>query len=154
VTNEASTPSTARVDQQSDAQRTARPASPRLEVAEAAAELMAIVGYVTADDGPLQPAPEDAGLSPWHGPLLAKASERLDVIDVYLRGRVAFLVAGKEHGYPALEGELRLAQAALDTCRAVTMAVEALLEGRLPRVWQFDLMGDTTLRLFNALAAE
>jgi hypothetical protein len=129
-------------------------APPRLELADVAAELMAIVAYVTADDGPLQPTPEVDGLSPWHEPLLAKAHERLEIIDAYLRGRVAFLVAGSDHGYQTLAGELALARAALDGCRVTSAVVEALLEGRLPRLWQFDLMGDTSLRLFAAMTAE
>lgn len=136
------------------ARQAALPTPHRLELAEAAAELVAIVGYVTADDGPLQPTPEGAGLSPWHEPLLAKARERLEIIDAYLRGRVAFLVAGKDRGYPTRGNELPLAREALDTCRAATVVVEALLDGRLPRVWQFDLMGETVLRLSAALTTE
>jgi hypothetical protein len=154
VTDAASTPASNSSDLRSDARRTAHSTPPRLDLADVAAELMAIVAYVTADDGPLQPTPEGDGLSPWHEPLLAKARERLEIIDAYLRGRVTFLVTGKDHGYLTLEDELVLARAALDNCRVTTVVVEALLEGRLPRVWQFDLMGDTSLRLLAALTGE
>ena len=154
MTSGASTPASSSGDPRRDAQHAARPTVPRLDLADVAAELIAIAGYVTADDGPLQPTPEGDVLSPWHEPLLAKAHERLEIIDAHLRGRVTFLVAGKDHGYLPLDDELALARAALDNCRVSYVVVEALLERRLPRVWQFDLMGETTLRLLAAMATE
>ena len=139
---------------QPDLEREARPARARLEVPEAATELLAIVRYITARDGPLQSTPDNAGhLSPWHERVLLKAMERLEVIDAYLRGRVAFFVAGKDHGYGPFDGELELAGAALDNCRADTAVVEALIAGRLPTTWEFELMADTALRIYPALEA-
>ena len=126
----------------------------QLELSEVSSELLAIVGYVTAADGPLQPAPDPAPRpSPWHKPVLLKAMERLEVIDAHLRGRVAFLVAGRDHGYYSSALELELAGAALDTCRATTSVVEALLAGRLPTRREFDSMGETALTIYPALEA-
>jgi len=128
--------------------------SSRLELPNAAAELLAIVRYLTASDGPLHSTPDDTGpLSLWHERVLLKAMERLEVIDAYLRGRVAFFVAGKDHGYGPFDGQLELAGAALDGCRAATAVVEALLAGRLPTTWEFEAMGDTALMLYPALEA-
>ena len=139
---------------QPDLEREAGPARARLEVPEAATELLAIVRYITARDGPLQSTPDNAGhLSPWHERALLKAMERLEVIDAYLRGRVAFFVAGKDHGYGPFDEELELAGAALDNCRAATSVVEALIAGRLPTTWEFELMADTALRIYPALDA-
>ena len=127
---------------------------PRLELTDGATELLSIVAYITADDGPMRASRDSAGrLSPWHQRLLQKAMERLDVIDADLRGRVAFLVAGKDHGYYASESELELAGAALDTCRATTTVVEDLLAGRLPTVREFESVSQTALRIYPALEA-
>ena len=126
---------------------------PRLELPDAANELLAIVRYVTADDGPLQATPGPSFLSPWHERALHKALERLEVIDHFLRGRVAFFVAGKDHGYEPVEGELELAGAALDTCRATARVVDALLAGGLPTEPEYEAMSATTVRLYPALEA-
>jgi len=132
----------------------ARPVRPLLDLGDAATELLAIVGYITAIDGPLQPAPDSTShLSPWHERALLKASERLDVLDAYLRGRVAFFVGGRDCGYGPFEKELELAAVALDECRAATAVVEALLAGCLPEWWDFEAMGDTALRIYPALEA-
>jgi hypothetical protein len=138
---------------QSDVEREAGSARARLELPHAATELLAIVRYVTAIDGPLQSAPDAGRLSPWHEGVLLKAIERLAVIDAYLRGRVSFFAAGKDRGYGSFDRELALAGTALDNCRADTSVVEALLAGRLPTVWEFDLMGDTALKIYPALDA-
>lgn len=130
----------------------ARVARPRLDLPDVANELLAIVRYLTAADGPLQATPA-GGISPWHEPVLLKALERLDVIDAFLRGRVAFFVAGKDRGYGSFERELAVAAAALDNCRADTGIVEALLDGRPPRDWEFELMGQTALLIYPALEA-
>jgi len=135
-------------------EREAGPARSRLAVPDAATELLAIARYITASDGPLQSAPDDTGhLSPWHERVLLKAMERLEVIDAYLRGRVAFFIAGKDRGYGPFAGELELAGAALDNCRADTLVVEALIAGRLPTAWEFESMGETALRIYPALEA-
>jgi hypothetical protein len=120
-----------------------------LDLAEAVAELLAIAGYVTADDGPLQPSPDPPGrLSPWHVRLLVKALERLEAMDTDLRSRVVFLVAGKDRGYRASEGELERTGAALDACRATTSVVDGLLSGRLPTEREFEAMSMTVLRVY------
>jgi len=137
----------------SDLEREAGLARSRLELPDAATELLAIVRYITALDGPLQVAPDTGPLSPWHERVLLKAMERLDVIDAYLRGRVAFFAAGKDRGYGSFDGELELAGAALDNCRADASVVEALLTGRLPTALEFESMGDTALRIYPALDA-
>jgi len=119
-----------------------------------AAELLSIVAYLTSRDGPLQagpgPSPE---ISPWHEPLLRKAAERLDVVDAYMRARVAFLVSGKERGYYAPQADLDLAGATLDAARAATAVVTGLLEGRLPTPREFDAMAVTSLGVPPALEA-
>ena len=92
-------------------------------------------------------------MSPWHTRLLLKAAERLDDMDARLRGRVAFLVAGRDHGYRAPAGELELAGAALDTCRATSWVVDALLAGDLPTIDEFDIMGRAALAIYPALEA-
>ncbi len=125
----------------------------RLELPDAADELLAIVRYVTADDGPLQAIPEPRVLSPWHERALLKALERLEVIDHFLRGRVVFFLAGKDHGYGPFEEEMELAGAALDTCRATARVVDALLAGRLPTEPEYDAMSSTTLKVYPALEA-
>jgi hypothetical protein len=126
----------------------------QLELPDAASELLAIFSYLIADDGPLQSASRPAfDPSPWHQPVLLKALERLQVIDAFLRGRVAFFVAGKDHGYYTSEREVELAGAALDSCRAMTSVVEALLEARLPTEWQLESMGDAAFKIHPALKA-
>jgi hypothetical protein len=138
---------------QSDLEREAGLAPLRLDLPDAAIELLAIVRYITAIDGPLQSAPDTGRLSPWHERVLLKAIERLDVIDSYLRGRVAFFAAGKDHGYGSFDCDLALAGAALDNCRADTSVVGALLARRLPTAWEFERMGDTALRIYPTLQA-
>jgi hypothetical protein len=124
------------------------------DTARCTAELLSIVAYLTARDGPLQSVPgATPALSLRHEPLLRKAAERLDVIDAYMRARVSFLVAGKERGYYAPEAELELAGATLDAGRAATRVVEALLAARLPSRHEFDEMSVAALRLNPALDA-
>ena len=125
----------------------------RLELPDAARELLSIVGFVAADDGPLRATPDPGTLSPWHQEALKTALERLEVIDHYLRGRVAFFVAGKDHGYAPFEGELELARRALDTCRVVARVVDALLAGRWPTDRDLDTMPEAADRLQPALDA-
>jgi hypothetical protein len=126
----------------------------RLDSPQCAEELLAIVAYVTSADGPLQdPADPEGHVSPWRRRLLHKASERLDVVDAYMRGRIAFLVAGRDRGYHAPENELELAGTVLDTCRATTSVVEALLAGRLPTSREFETMSSTALAINPALDA-
>jgi hypothetical protein len=125
--------------------------APRLDLESAAAELLAIVRYLTGGDGPLEQVSGARRVSPWHERLLRKAVERLDVIDGFLRGRMAFFVAGREQGYVGLDDELVLAGAALDNCRADRPVIEALLEGRLPSQRQFDAMAHTALQIYPAL---
>ncbi len=126
---------------------------PRLELPDAGNELVAIVRYITADDGPLQTMPDPSELSPWHERALQKALERLEVIDHYLRGRVAFFVAGKDHGYGPFEEELDLAGAALDTCRVAARVVDGLLAGRRPTEREYEALGSTTSRIQPAMEA-
>lgn len=125
----------------------------RLELPDAAAELLAMVRFLTARDGPLQQLAATGVSSPWHDRVLAKAQERIEVLDRFLRGRVAFFVAGRGRGYGVFDEEVELAGAALDTCRAVSAVVERLLAGELPTEWEYALMGDTAIKLFPALEA-
>ena len=112
------------------------------DAARCASEVLSIVAYITASDGPLQSTPDpEAKLSPWHERLLRKAAERLGVIDEFMRGRVAFLVAGRDRGYYAPELEVGLAGATLDACRAAAPVVEALLAGRLPTIQEYESHG-------------
>ncbi len=127
---------------------------PQLDAAACASELLAIVAYVTSADGPLQdPRRPAEAVSPWHHRLLAKAAERLDVIDASMRARVAFLAAGRDRGYYAPEAEIELAGATLDTCRATASVVEALLAGRLPAIHEFEAMSRAALTINPALDA-
>jgi hypothetical protein len=135
-------------------QRGSAAAQPRLELPMAVSELLAIVRYITAANGPLQMMPESgSSLSPWHKRLVVKGLERLEVIDTFLRGRVAFFMVVKDHGYGFFDGDLELARAALANCRATTVVVEALLAGRLPAEGEFDSMSDTVLRIYPAIEA-
>ena len=123
----------------------------RLELPDAANELLSIVRYVAADEGPSRAARDDHQLSSWDEEVLLKALERLEVIDHFLRGRVAFLVAGKDHGYGPCEGELELAGAALDACRAAVRVVDATLEGRPLSEHELSLMNATAEKIRPAL---
>ncbi len=126
-----------------------RPDSP-----ECARELLAIVAYIDSADGPLQDLPGPGReTSPWHQRLLQKAAERLTVIDTSMRARVAFLVAGKDRGYHAPESELELAGTTLDTCRAATSVVDALLAGRLPTRRDLEAMSAAAQAIDPALDA-
>ena len=124
---------------------------PRLELPDVAAELLAIVRYLTAADGPLAQTPAGTRVHPWHERLLLKAAERLEIIDTYLRSRVAFLVSANAGGYGRFEREIDLAGAALDNCRADAAVVEDLLAGRTPTPTQYDRMGESALRIYPAL---
>ena len=150
------TGSTAPAPERPAGSRQDRPAAVRYpaDAVSSAAELLSIVAYLTARDGPLQASPgAEFTLSPWHVRLVQKAGERLEVIDGYMRARVAFLVAGRERGYYAPQVELDLAGAALDASRATTTVVEALLERRLPSRHEFDAMGAMALRVHPLLDA-
>jgi hypothetical protein len=125
----------------------------RLELPDAAAELLAMVRFLTASDGPVQQLAESGLSSPWHERVLVKAQERVEVVDHFLRGRVAFLVAGRSQGYGSFDDELALAGATLDTCRAVATVVERLLAEELPTERELDVMGDSALRIYPTLAA-
>lgn len=123
----------------------------RLELPDAASELLAIVRFLTATDGPVQQLAASGMSSPWHERVLNKAQERVAVLDHFLRGRVAFFVAGRTQGYGSFDDELELAGAALDTCRAVAAIVERLLEGEPPTERQLDVMGRAVLAIYPAL---
>lgn len=120
----------------------------RMCLPDVATELLAIVGYLTAADGPLAASDRLLG---WHERLLRKAMERLEVMNGYLRGRVAFFVAGKDRGYDFYGSDLEVAAAALDACRATTLVVETLLSGRLPSECEAAWMGDAALKIYAAL---
>jgi hypothetical protein len=125
-----------------------------LDSTRCAREVLAIVAYVTAADGPLQTSPDPSGtISPWHRRLLLKAMERLEIIDAFMRGRAAFLVAGRERGYYAPQQELDLAGVTLDACRAATSVVDGLLSGGLPAGHEFEAMCDAVLAINPALDA-
>ncbi len=123
----------------------------RLELPDAANELLAMVRFLTAADGPVRQLADTGMSSPWHERVLVKALERLEALDGFLRGRVAFFVAGRQHGYGVLETELDVAGAALDANRALTVVVESLLRDELPTERQFDRMSEATMRIFAAL---
>jgi hypothetical protein len=129
------------------------PPSARLELPEAAHELLAIVAHLGADDGPIQTMSRAGELSPWHAPVLDRALEGLEVIDHFLRGRVAFYVAGREHGYGSFEEQSALAGASLDACRCAARVVDALLGGRLPSEAEFEALAVTVDRIYPALRA-
>jgi hypothetical protein len=101
----------------------------------------------------LQPAWPERSLFSLHQRLLQKAAERLEVVDAYMRARVAFLVSGRDRGYYAPQAELDLAGATLDAARTAALVVDALLEGRLPTPQELEAMGITALRVGPALEA-
>ena len=125
------------------------------DASQCAFELLSIVAYLTARDGPLQQAwPErSTPVSSLHKRLLRKAAERLEVVDAYMRARVAFLVSGRDRGYYAPQAELDAAGATLDAARTASAVVDALLDGRVPTPQAFDAMGVTALRVTPALQA-
>jgi hypothetical protein len=125
---------------------------PRLELEDAAEELLAIVRYLTGEDGPLGAMADDSSLSRWHERLLLKAHERLIELDSFLRGRVAFFTAAPSHGYGNFDRELALAGASLDSCRALTAVVDGLLAGHLPSEERYEAVGHTALLIYPALA--
>ncbi len=125
---------------------------PRLELEDTAEELLAIVRYLTGDDGPLGSVADGGSLSRWHERLLLKAQERLDELDGFLRGRVAFFIAAPGHGYGSFERELALSGASLDTCRALSPVVDGLLSGHLPSEEQYEAVGHAALLIYPALA--
>jgi len=133
------------------AARTAEHLLARLELPDAANELLSMVRFLTARDGPLQQLAETGISSPWHERVLKKAQERLEALDAFLRGRVAFFVAGRTAGYGVMEAELDVAGAALDASRAITVVVDKLLEEELPTGREFDRMSEATSRIFEAL---
>jgi len=110
-----------------------------------------MIRFLTAPDGPLQQFAATGLSSPWHERALLKAQERTEFLDRFLRGRVAFFVAGSRQGYGSFHAELKLAGAALDTCRGVARIVERLLAGELPTDHEYGLMGDSALTLYPAL---
>ena len=95
----------------------------------------------TGDDGPLGSVADGGSLSRWHERLLLKAQERLDELDSFLRGRVAFFVAAPSHGYGSFERELALSGASLDTCAPSSPVVDGLLAGHLPSEEQYEAVG-------------
>jgi hypothetical protein len=133
----------------SSANEEARPRS-RLDLPDVAIELLEIVAYLTAADGPLTAT--DGSWS-WHERLLLKAKERLELIDSYLRGRVTFFAAGKDRGYEFFDSDVKVASAALDTGRAALRVVETVLARRLPSERDIETMGDAALRVCALLDA-
>ena len=125
----------------------------RLELPDAANELLSIATFLTAPDGPVRQLAATRISSPWHERVLRKAQERIAVLDHFLRGRVAFFVAGRGQGYVFFDDELEVAGAALDMCRAVTAVVERLLEGELPSAQQVRRLGDSATMVGEALEA-
>jgi hypothetical protein len=79
--------------------------------------------------------------------------ERIAVIEHFLRGRIAHLVSGTERGEGLFDAEVELAEADLDASRALATVVDRLVAGDVPTEGEFDLMGDTTLRIYAALEA-
>ena len=123
----------------------------RLELPDAANELLSMATFLTGPDGPIRQLADTGLPSPWHERVLHKAAERVVVLDHFLRGRVAFFVAGRGQGYGVFDEELEVAGAALDTCRAVTAVVEDLCDGELPSVPKIRRLGDSAARVCAAL---
>ncbi len=122
----------------------------RPDLPDVSTELLEIVAYLTATDGPLTAT---EGSWRWHERLLLKAKERLEVIDGYLRGRVTFFAAGKDRGYEFFDSDVKVASAALDTGRAAMYVVDTVLAGHLPSEHDIETMGDAALRICALLDA-
>ena len=125
----------------------------RLGLPESANELLAMLGFLTAADGPLQQLAESGGLDARNDEVLVRMRPRIDVIGDFLRARIAALVDGQPQGSGTFAVEIALAGANLDTSRALAAVVERVLTRDAPTDEEFDLLADEALGIYAALEA-
>ena len=123
----------------------------RLGLPEAAHELLAMVGFLTAPDGPLREVAATGRPSDLHRRVLVKALERADVIANFLRGRISFFMTWRHQDPGSYSVELELAGSTLAASRALALVIDRLLGGALPAEAEFDQLGDAALRIYAAL---
>jgi hypothetical protein len=125
----------------------------RLGLPESANELLAMLTFLTAADGPLQQLAESGRLDARNDEVLVRMRPRIDVIGDFLRARIAALVDGQPQGAGTFAAEIALAGANLDTSRALATVVERVLTREAPTDEEFDLLADEALGIYAALEA-
>lgn len=125
----------------------------RLGLPQAADELLAMVTYLTAGDGPLDAVASTGRLGDVHPRVLVRMRERVDVIANFLRARISFFVTARREGDDVYGAELELAGANLVASRALVLVVDRLVSGALPSEAEFDRLGDAALGIYSAMEA-
>lgn len=123
----------------------------RLGLPESAGELLAMLGFLTAANGPLQQLAETGRLGARNHDALVRMRPRIAIIGDFVRARIAAFADGPQQGAGAFDVELALAGANLDTSRALAVVVEKVLAGETPTDHEFDLLADKTLGIYAAL---
>jgi len=124
----------------------------RLGLPQAADELLAMVTYLTAADGPLEVVASTGRLGDLHPRVLARMQERADVIANFLRARISFFITARLED-DSFGAELELAGANLVASRALVLVIERLVAGVLPSETEFDQLGDAALKIYSAVEA-
>ena len=125
----------------------------RLGLPQAAHELLAMVTYLTAGDGPLEAVAATGRLGDLHPRVLARMRERVDVIANFLRARISFFVTARREDVDAFDAELELAGANLVASRSLAVVIDRLISGALPDEAEFDRLGDAALGIYSAVEA-
>jgi len=125
----------------------------RLGLPQAAHELLAMVTYLTAGDGPLEAVAAMGRLGDVHPRVLARMRERVEVIANFLRARISFFITERRRDPDSFGAELELAGANLVASNALALVVDRLISGALPSETEFDRLGDAALGIYAALEA-
>ena len=125
----------------------------RLGLPQAADELLAMVTYLTAGDGPLQAVASTGRLGDVHPRVLVRMRERVEVIADFLRARISFFITWRRQDTESFGAELELAGANLVASRALARVIDRLASGGLPSEAEFDQLGDAALKIYSAVEA-
>lgn len=125
----------------------------RLGLPESAHELLTMLGFLTAADGPIRQLAETGRLDARNDEALVRMRPRIDVIADFLRARIAALADGQPQRAGAFAVEIALAGANLDTSRALAVVVERVLTRDAPTDEEFDLLAAEALGIYAALEA-
>jgi hypothetical protein len=125
----------------------------RLGLPESANELLAMLAFLTASDGPLRQLAATGRLDRRNHRSLVGMRRRIGIIGEFLRAREGFFIAAPAYGEGPFEAELALAQANLGTCRALNTVVERLLTRTVPLEAEFERMAGEALGIYSALEA-
>lgn len=125
----------------------------RLGLPQAADELLAMVTYLTAADGPLEALASTSRVGDLHSRVLVRMRERVDVIANFLRARVSFFVTARREDPDSFGAELGLAGANLVASGALALVIDRLVSDALPSEREFDRLGDAALGIYAALEA-